>query len=151
VHLSNATVTGNTANGEGGGIWFEYPYYTLGIESTIVAGNTAGGNPDDIFAPGGTAEGSHNLIVAAPGLGVPPDTIADDPLLLPLADNGGWTMTHALSEGSPAIDAGSNLQSFPFDQRGSGYFRVSGAAADIGAFEVQLIPTDTIFANGFDP
>jgi hypothetical protein len=151
VHLSNSTVTGNSANGLGGGIWFEYPYYTLGIESTIVAGNTVGGDANDIFAPGGTVEGSHNLIVVAPGLEVPPDTISDDPLLLPLADNGGSTMTHALAEGSPAIDAGSNPQGFPFDQRGSGYARVSGIAADIGAFEVQSVPADSIFANGFDP
>jgi len=153
VHLTNATVTGNSANGLGGGIWFHYPYYTLGIESTIVAGNTAGSGTDDIFAPGGTVEGSHDLIVAAPGLDVPSDTISDDPLLLPLAGNGGVTMTHALAAGSPAIDAGSNSQGFPSDQRASAEFaRVSGSAADIGAFEVQAgEPADRIFANGFDP
>ncbi len=152
VHLSNSTVTGNSTNGLGGGIWFDYPYYVLGLESTIVAGNTAGANPDDIFAPGGTAQGSHDLIVAAPGLEVPGDTITSDPLLLPLADNGGITMTHALAEGSPAIDAGSNPLAFPFDQRASGFPRVSGNAADIGAFEVQSNePVDPIFASGFDP
>ena len=153
VHLTNATVTGNSANGLGGGIWFHYPYYTLGIESTIVAGNTVGGSPDDIFAPGGTVQGSHDLIVVAPGLDIPPDTISDDPLLLPLADNGGVTMTHALAGGSPAIDAGSNPLGFPFDQRADSVFaRVSGAAPDIGAFEVQASePADRIFADGFDP
>ena len=152
VHLSNATITGNTANGAGGGVWFDYPYYTLGIESTIVAGNTAGGSSNDIFAPGGTVEGSHDLIVAAPGLDVPADTIGDDPLLLPLSDNGGSTLTHAFAEGSPAIDAGSNPLGLSFDQRGSGFPRVAGIAADIGAFEVQPgPPDDIIFANGFDP
>ena len=153
MHLTNATVTGNSANGLGGGIWFHYPYYALGIESTIVAGNKVGSSPDDIFAPGGTAEGSHDLIIAAPGLNVPVDTISDDPLLLPLADNGGLTMTHALAAGSPAIDAGSNPEGFPFDQRSMAAFaRVSGSAADIGAFEVQSSgPTDRIFTNGFDP
>jgi hypothetical protein len=152
VHFSNSTVTGNSANEVGGGIWFDYAYYTLALESTIVAGNTVGESADDIFAPGGTVEGSHDLIVAAPALNVPADTISDDPLLLPLADNGGPTMTHALSESSPAIDAGSNPQGLPFDQRGSGFARVSGIAADIGAFEAPSgEPADRIFESGFDP
>ena len=151
VHLANATVTGNTANAQGGGIWFEYPYYTLAIESTIVAGNTVGSDAGDIFAPGATVEGSHDLIVAAPGVALPADTIAADPMLVALADNGGATMTHALAEGSPAIDAGSNLQGFVQDQRGSGFPRVSGVAPDIGAFELQVgDPEDPIFASGFD-
>ncbi|HEX5123210.1 MAG TPA: choice-of-anchor Q domain-containing protein [Rhodanobacteraceae bacterium] len=152
VHLSNATITANTANGLGGGIWFDYAYYTLALESTIIAGNTANGNPDDIFAPGGTVTGSHDLIGAALSLDMPPDTLHDDPLLLPLADNGGPTMTHALAEGSPAIDAGDNPFGFATDQRGVGFARVSNGAADIGAFEVQAPPPDDrIFANGFDP
>jgi hypothetical protein len=152
VHLSNSTLTANSANGQGGGIWFYYAYYTLGLESTIVAGNTAGGNPDDIFAPGGTVTGSHDVIVAALALNVPPDTLNGDPMLLPLADNGGATMTHALAAGSPAIDAGDNLLSLATDQRGDGFVRAYGSAPDIGAFEVQpAAPPDRLFANGFDP
>jgi hypothetical protein len=34
-----------------------------------------------------------------------------------------------------------------FDQRGSAYPRVSGAAADIGAYESEI---DAIFSDGFD-
>lgn len=152
VHLSSSTLTANTANGTGGGIWFYNPYYTLALESTIVAGNAAGGNPDDVFAPGGTVEGSHDLIVAALSLDVPPDTLGGDPMLLPLADNGGRTMTHALADGSPAIDAGDNPLGLATDQRGDGFVRVFGGAADIGAFEVQpAAPADRIFADGFDP
>jgi gliding motility-associated-like protein len=52
-----------------------------------------------------------------------------NPLLLPLADNGGPTRTMALQKGSPAIDAGSNCT--PTDQRGQK--RVG--KCDIGAFE----------------
>jgi hypothetical protein len=152
VHLSNSTLTANSANGQGGGIWFDYAYYTLGLESTIVAGNTAGGNPDDIFAPGGTVTGSHDLIVAALALDVPPDTLNGDPVLLPLADNGGATMTHALGAGSPAIDAADNPLNLATDQRGDGFVRTYGSAPDIGAFEVQpAAPADRIFASGFDP
>ena len=124
----------------------------IDLESTIVAGNTIGDNADDIFAPGGTVEGSHDLIGVAPAMTLPADTIGGDPQLLPLADNGGPTMTHALAAGSPAIDAGSNPLALSFDQRGEGFVRVFGSAADIGAFEVQPNePTDRIFANGFDP
>jgi hypothetical protein len=152
VQLLNSTITANTANGLGGGIWFDYAYYPLALGSTIVAGNTAGGSPDDIFAPGGTATGSHDLIGAALSLDMPPDTLRDDPMLLPLADNGGPTMTHALAAGSPAIDTGDNPMSVATDQRGDGYPRTSGSATDIGAFEVQSgAPADRIFANGFDP
>ena len=68
----------------------------------------------------------------------------------PLADNGGPTLTHALLTGSPAIDAGSNPANLATDQRGGTLrSRVSGAAADIGAFETQP-PADAIFADGFD-
>ena len=64
-----------------------------------------------------------------------------DPLLGPLADNGGPTFTHALLPGSPAIDAGDPLavagsDGVPqFDQRGVPYSRVVGGRIDMGAFE----------------
>ena len=60
-----------------------------------------------------------------------------NPLLGPLEDNGGPTLTMALLPGSPAIDAGDSAASgLPgTDQRG--FARVSGAAVDVGAFEVQ--------------
>jgi hypothetical protein len=66
---------------------------------------------------------------------VPADTLHGSPQLLPLADNGGPTRTHALAAGSPALDAGSNLLQLVTDQRGNGFPRVLGAAADIGAYE----------------
>ena len=48
---------------------------------------------------------------------LPPGTIVDDPRLGPLQDNGGFTPTHALLNGSPAIDSGSNPLALNFDQR----------------------------------
>jgi len=151
VHLSNTTLTANTVSGNGGGIWFQIYGYALNLESTIVAGNSASDSPSDIFPPDQNVDGSHNLVVAAPGVGLPGDTISDDPLLLPLANNGGPTMTHALGEGSPAIDAGSDPLSLEYDQRGEGFIRVAGVAPDIGAFETQPSEPDRIFADGFDP
>ena len=47
----------------------------------------------------------------------------------------GPTRTHALRLDSVAIDAGNNASGLPSDQRGGGFARVVGAAADIGAFE----------------
>jgi hypothetical protein len=77
-----------------------------------------------------------------------------------LAANGGPTQTHALVAGSSAIDAGSNTlalgpgpdgvpggdDDMPLttDQRGTGFARVSGAAVDIGAFEVQQNQPPTV-------
>jgi hypothetical protein len=62
-----------------------------------------------------------------------------NPMLGALTDNGGPTMTHALLEGSPAIDKGNSFGATT-DQRGVA--RPQGAAPDIGAFEVQS-PPDT--------
>ena len=63
-----------------------------------------------------------------------------DPRLGPLQNNGGPTMTHALMEDSPAIDAGNALLAVDInnnplttDQRG--YARTYGLSVDIGAFE----------------
>jgi hypothetical protein len=116
------------------------------IQSTILAGN---GDNDLGGAAGAAVSGANNLIRQAT-LALPPDTLQSDPLLLPLADNGGYTPTHALAAGSPAIDAGSNTASLIGDQRGAAFPREAGAAADIGAFEVQ-VGGDVLFRDGFDP
>jgi hypothetical protein len=67
-----------------------------------------------------------------------------------LRNNGGATQTHALFKGSPAIDAGNTFATGLgiFDQRSSPFARVSGAAADIGAYEVQQ--GDIVFSDGFE-
>jgi hypothetical protein len=152
VALANSTLAFNSANGRGGGIYFRYPYYPLVLQSTIIAGNQVGALAEDIWSPGLDISGANNLVQAAgDGVGLPLDTLTADPLLQPLADNGGPTYTHALGAGSPAIDTGNNAAGLDFDQRGSGFARVSGAAADIGAFELQSAPPDDlIFADGFD-
>ncbi|MCB1603084.1 MAG: hypothetical protein KDI59_00410 [Xanthomonadales bacterium] len=62
-----------------------------------------------------------------------------------LADNGGPTMTHALSAGSEAIDA-SGVGATTTDQRGFSAFN----ARDMGAFEYLGIDNDLIFENGFE-
>ena len=64
------------------------------------------------------------------------DKAGVDPLLGPLADNGGLTRTHALLAGSPALDAGDDAAAPATDQRGIA--RPQGAASDIGSFELQV-------------
>jgi len=75
----------------------------------------------------------------------PGDQINTDPMLGPLQDNGGPTLTHALLRGSPAINAGDpNFTPPPlYDQRGPGFDRVRNGRLDIGSFEVQAGPTPT--------
>ena len=75
----------------------------------------------------------------------PGDQINTDPILGPLQDNGGPTLTHALLPGSPAINAGDpNFVGPPdYDQRGPGYDRVRGGRIDVGSFEVQNPPPPT--------
>lgn len=66
-----------------------------------------------------------------------------DPHLLPLADNGGPTPTHALSLGSPAIDMGGG-DCGPTDQRGVVRPQDGDgddiALCDIGAYEYEPVP-----------
>jgi len=93
--------------------------------------------------------GQNNLVFATQLSGLQNTmTTGACPGLGPLRDNGGPTQTHALAWGSPAIDQGNNTVPFAFDQRGAPFARVSGAAADIGAYEVQQ--ADIVFVNGFD-
>ena len=65
--------------------------------------------------------------------------INTDPLLGPLADNGGFTLTHDLRPGSPAIDAGSPTVCPATDQRGAARpidgDGKDGARCDMGAVE----------------
>lgn len=157
VSLSNSTVAFNLAGSYlgGGGIQVVPPIdAVINLDSTIVANNGPNGYfAGDIgFYPDLSLviAGSNNLIgEVSASVQLPVDTLRDDPQLLPLAGNGGLSRTHDLAATSPAIDTGNNLAGLEFDQRGENYLRVSGLAADIGAFEVQQ-PTDIIFRHGFE-
>jgi hypothetical protein len=64
-----------------------------------------------------------------------------DPMVGPLADNGGEVRTQALLPGSLATNAGDEGLVFDldeYDQRGAPYFRVRDGRIDIGAFEADL-------------
>jgi hypothetical protein len=141
--ISNSTITANTAPA-GGGIFLRGRPDQFELESTLVGGNTAAAGADLGSEQPATLLGNNNLVVSADAnVTLPGATLHAAPLLLPLAANGGPTRTHALAAGSPAIDAGNNVAALLTDQRGAGFPRVLGVAADIGAFEgvVAAVPT----------
>jgi hypothetical protein len=138
VTADGCTISGNTSAKYGGGLDNYGGTVTLG--NTIDAGNTAtAGGPD---ASGAFTSRGNNLIGETDGSSgwVGSDltgTVASplDPLLAPLAYNGGPTQTMALLPGSPAIGAGTST-GITTDQRG---FPLEGPI-DIGAFQVQSGP-----------
>jgi hypothetical protein len=144
--IVNSTITNNSATSGGGIDVTEVGHEKL--RNTIVASNTSADGPD---AKGEIQSQGFNLIGNSSGATVSTPQTSDqigtpgspiDPLLGPLQDNGGPTFTHALLDGSPAIDQGESSGSTT-DQRG---FRrpvdrpaianaAGGDGADIGAFE----------------
>jgi hypothetical protein len=136
----DCTLSGNFAAATGGGLDQTGPG-NLTIRNTLVAGNTAKSSPD---VGGSLNSQGHNLIGDGTGGSGYADTdlvgSADnpiDPLLGPLQDNGGPTLTMALLPGSPARMAGDTTDVPEWDQRGPGFLRVVDGAIDIGAYEVQ--------------
>jgi uncharacterized repeat protein (TIGR01451 family) len=99
------------------------------LRNTIVASNTAANCQGAMTSAGHNLSSDGSCSFSAPG-----DLNTTNPLLGPLADNGGPTATHALQPNSPAIDAGSPDCPPPAtDQRG--IIRAQGPACDIGAYE----------------
>ena len=135
VRIDNSTLTGNSA-GSGGGI---YTVNGVDLSNTIL---NAGVSGENIFNNGGVITSyGYNLSSDDGGgfLNGPGDQISTDPMLGPLQNNGGPTLTHALFLRSPAIDAGDpNFTPPPsYDQRGSPFVRVFSGRIDIGSVEAQ--------------
>jgi hypothetical protein len=135
LEVSNSTFSGNSNNGPfsfgDGSIHNEGGTATL--KNTIVANSpsASGQNCGGITI----TNGGYNLDSGTScGFGTNNNSLSGvvDPMLDPLADNGGPTKTHALLEGSPAIDRGNSFGA-TIDQRGVA--RPQGTASDIGSFE----------------
>ena len=79
----------------------------LTLEDVLLAGNTGGNCGGAVSAEGFVSRG-HNLSSdgRCPALTGPGDLKKIAAKVGPLQDNGGPTLTHALLDGSPAIDAG---------------------------------------------
>jgi CSLREA domain-containing protein len=154
--LNNVTLAGNTADsdgdddGEGGGVFVDPSTgETVNFANTIVAGNTdaslsTGSVSPDCGQLGPVNSQGYNLLRNATGgctFGGPGDKTNVDPLLGPLADNGGGLPTHAITGSSPAFNAGnpaapgsSPAACATTDERGIP--RPQSSACDIGAFEL---------------
>ncbi len=159
--LVNVTIADNDAaegTAIGGGIAMApVANGSILLRSSLVAGNTATTFPDCE----GEVGGSFNLLGAGDttGTGFPVEGcgLTDgvdgnqvgyldspiDPLIGPLADNGGSQLTHALLPGSPAIDAGdpaapgtSEVGCTVLSQNGVDRAAGGPGSCDIGAFEL---------------
>ncbi len=135
----NSTIAGNHGGGPGveGGIMTAS---TLILANTILADND---NSNCYITGAGliTTTGSNIDSGSSCGFTTGPNMPNTDPLLGPLADNGGYSETMALLPSSPAIDVGYGLvcSMFPVDgvdQRGIA--RPIGLGCDIGAYEAPV-------------
>lgn len=126
LQINYTTFSGNSATNDGGGLGNLNG--VIFLFTSILANSPSGG--DCITSGGGFSIQNYNIIED--------NTCGfsggSDPLLGPLADNGGDTSTHALLEGSPALNAiPLGVCEATTDQRG--FPRPAGSGCDIGAFE----------------
>lgn len=170
--LTNVTFSSNSANYEGGGVYNHRSSPSLTnvtfsdnsadscggmcnegnsnptLTNAILWGNT----PDQIS--GDSAIVTYSDVQGGyAGVG----NINIDPLLGSLADNGGFTQTHAIATSSPAIDAGDPNLCPDFDQRGFPS-PIDGdsngtAVCDMGAYEYGstidgFMLTVDVYGNG---
>lgn len=180
VSLKNVTVVGNSAPSPQGGSGIALQSGSaLRLRSSIVAANvrqgaTLGAGSVDIRARSGSGifSDGYNILgrndefegpTAAFPTGAPNannDYVGTaaapvDPLLGPLADNGGQTPTRAVLAGSPASDQGSAVAGITADQRGmtrpvdlSVPNAPGGDGSDIGAYEAQISTASTVSISG---
>ncbi len=179
VNLRNVTVADNmaTTDAPGGGAGLNsFGSGTYTLINTVLANNVVQGGETGRDAncgcSGGAAECAPQRIISNgyniedadtclldTGLN---DMVDTDPLLLPLANNGGLTETHALpseaagdAETSPAIDAGDDVRCPNNDQRGS--IRPDDGdldgtyVCDVGAFELFIERSDLHINNVVAP
>jgi len=169
VHITNVTFSGNIGTERGGGIYndlgaiMQLTNVTLDnntgpmptgsaidnfgdgvVENTIVGGTCAG---ESVTSLGHNIESGGTCFVGSNSDGDMSDVTASMLALGPLMDNGGFTLTHALLQGSVAIDAGDDSDCPPTDQRG--YRRPvmtnpdALSACDVGAYEFGAAPPFT--------
>jgi hypothetical protein len=138
--LNNVTITDNLADnnnsgGETGGGLFQGSGAVVNLRNTIIANNRVGTGSTSPDCAGEVVSQGHNLVedtAGCSGVSGPGDITGQDPVLLSLGSNGGPTQTHALSPGSPAIDAGEGCAAT--DQRGA----PRSTPCDIGAYDLVL-------------
>jgi predicted outer membrane repeat protein len=122
---------------DGGGLQLDSGAGAFNIEDSIVYGNTATTGADVNYLTGVFNDLGHNLATTAvtstnpTGLFNSGTDVFGNPMLGPLAFNGGLTKTYAVPAGSIAI-AGTPISGITTDQRG---VTRSGTTPTIGAYE----------------
>ena len=125
-NIGSAKILNTTFAGNAGGGLINGSFNFIFIHNTLLAGNGANNCMGTITSLGHNLEDEDTCGLTASG-----DITHTNPLLGPLANNGGPTLTRALMPGSRAIDHGDNAGCPATDQRGVA--RVGNC--DIGAFE----------------
>jgi CSLREA domain-containing protein len=183
---NTASGSGGDSNIGGGGGYYEDNNGALTLTGSTISDNTVvgsgvftdGANVDLIPQPGATVKssiianpiGGSNCIsngtpLVSNGYNLDEDGSCDfnqttdltgDPMLGPLADNGGPTQTEKVLAGSAVIDRGKSFGATT-DQRGFGFPRISdsptitnavgGDGADIGAYERDVVAKKPIFTG----
>ena len=171
ITVSNSTISGNTASSNGGGLYNDNDS-TATVSNSTFSNNAASSNHGgNIYNESGSTVAAANSIIAnsvngqncegnivSSGYNLDSDGSCNltsngdisnlNPLLAPLGNNGGDTMTHALWPHSPAIDAGgcySGSNSPDTDQRGIP--RPHNGYCDIGAYEYSCTTTFIAVTN----
>lgn len=150
--ISNSTITQNndSSNNGAGGVRHQGTAGML-LSSTIIAENIGvyGEASTDLRTLMAVISDGHNLVKKSAGVKglTGTDLVNVDPLLGPAQYNGSVTGTRVPLAGSPVIGAGSNPYGQVFDQRGSGFARVTQGNVDIGAVQfdaANVAPTATL-------
>jgi hypothetical protein len=139
AEIINCTFFQNTAANHGGGVY--NVFISPVIKNSIIYGNT-GGNLDSL---GVSPQVSYSLIQGGcTGEG----NIDADPLLMPLAQNGGAAMTCAISAGSPAYaiskESGDQDWNGAPDKDQRGVARARAGLRAMGAYEAPRIALPSI-------
>lgn len=168
LQLRNSTISGNTITGapspDNQGAAINNLDGEFVVRFTTVTNNSGSGGRSAVHMANGVAGQISSSIIAdnpsgdcgystsppfnATGFNLDGDgscigfTITADPMLGPLANNGGPTMTHALLAGSPAINSADPYLCLSTDQRGEP--RPQGASCDLGAYEYEESTTGPI-------
>ncbi len=138
--LDHVTMTGNNGGSGGGGLYLQSPAVVT-VKDSIIAANTAVGTSNaDIYRSSGALNtqgtnliGNNSSVTGQFPTGPLVGTAADpvDPLLLPLTEYGGGSLSAPPRLGSPAIDV-LGAPTLLEDQRGVAR---SDGAGDLGAVE----------------
>lgn len=176
VTINNSTITGNFAAQGGDGVYVRFNTSTLSLNQVTVYKNNENGiqSPGDVSLTNSIIAGhtENDCVLNTASLNtlsnnLDTDSSCDvdavnhitvsDPMLEPLANFGGPTLTHRPMPGSPMIDAGDDPLCLDFDQRGverpQDGDADNEAVCDIGAVELaetEDVPQEVIFKDSFD-